>query len=350
MYNFSLHTHIDLYNDKIRAMIVEKALSELLTEYLARSDQLINRLTMSVIICTRNRLDCISECLASIAEQTAFPNELIIVDSSDIPLIAQEQFTSFFTHENYPHTKLFYRHTRVGLTHQRNIGIDLAHSDIIYFFDDDTVLEHNYLKEMQRIFAGHPKYAGGTGYITNISPYKQTFRYFVRTFFLIQRNYTLGHFTSSGMPTHAYGTDQFKEVQTMSGCCSAYRSCIFTKHRFDENLKRYAYMEDCDLSKRVSNHHKLFYNPFARIAHNQSPLSRERLIDFRAMFSNYYTYLFFKNFYPENKIRIIAYLWSMLGLLIEALYSTVTQRNTAYIRGYWQGIYSYIREQRHYLH
>ena len=108
-------------------------------------------------------------------------------------------------------------------------------------------------------------------------------------------------------------------------------------------------MEDCDFSKRVSNQHKLFYNPFAKLVHKQSPLSREKLVDFRTMFSNYYTYLFFKNFYPEKKIRIVAYVWSMLGLFIEAMYSTALECNTAYIRGYCRGIYKYIRKQRYYL-
>jgi GT2 family glycosyltransferase len=232
---------------------------------------------------------------------------------------------------------------------QRNIGIDIAGSDVVYFFDDDVVLEPQYIKEMQRVFAGHTKYVGGSGAITNITPFKRTFRHIVRQFFLIQRNYSSGNFTSSGMPTHSYGTTEFKEIEAMSGCCSAYRSWIFNKHRFDEHLVRYAYMEDCDFSKRVSNHHKLFFNPYAKLVHNQSPLNREKLFDFRSMFSNYYTYLFFKNFYPEKKIRIVAYLWSMTGLLFESLYSSLSQCNTRYFGGYCHGIYSYICKQRHHL-
>ncbi len=311
---------------------------------------MIKRLTISIIICTRNRLDCIGQCLTSITQQTTAPDELIIIDSSDVPLIAQDAFNSQFDHNTYTKTKLLYRHTRPSLTYQRNIGVDLAHGDIIYFFDDDVILEPNYIQDMQRVFAGHPKYSGGSGSITNIPPYKRTFRYVIRSFFLIQRNYSSGYFTSSGMPTHAYGTSEFREIQALSGCCCAYRAQIFKKHRFDENLTRYAYMEDCDFSKRVSRDHLLFYNPFAKLAHNQSPLNREKLIDFRTMFSNYYTYLFFKNFYPEKKLRIISYLWSMLGLGIEAFYSTVVLHNTGYIRGYFKGIYTYLHTQRHQRH
>jgi len=304
---------------------------------------MIERLKISVIICTRNRLDCIPECLRSLAEQTSLPDELIIIDSSDIPMIAQERFTSLFISDIFPHTQLLYRHTRPGLTYQRNVGIDIAHGDVVYFFDDDVIIDKNYIKEMQRIFAGQPKFAGGSGTITNIDPYKRTFKHLMRIFFLIQRNYASGHFTTSGMPTHTYGSEKFQEVQVLGGCCCAYRSSVFNKNRFDEYLVRYAFMEDCDFSKRVSKNHKLFYNPYAKLVHLQSPLNREKILDFRTMFSHYYTYLFFKNFYPENKFRIFAYTWSMLGLLIEATYSSITQRNIRFIFGYWKGLYQFIR-------
>jgi GT2 family glycosyltransferase len=305
----------------------------------------IKRLTTSVIICTRNRHDCIGACLESIAHQSVLLDELIVVDSSDIPLIAQQSFLAVFNATYFPRTRLLYRHTKPGLPYQRNVGIAIAHADIIYFFDDDVVLEPDYIKEMQRIFAGHPKYAGGSGSITNIAPYKCTFRHVIRSIFLIQRNYTSGNFTSSGMPTHSYGTSEFKGVQVLGGCCCAYRSTIFNKHRFDEYLVRYAYMEDCDFSKRVSHDHALFYNPYAKLAHNQSPLNRENLVDFRTMFSHHYTYLFFKNFYPEKKLRLFAYLWSMTGLCLEAFYSSITQCSMAYIHGYCKGIYTYMRNR-----
>lgn len=242
-----------------------------------------------------------------------------------------------------------YRHTKPGLTYQRNFGINMSHGDVIYFFDDDVILEPTYIKEMQRVFAGHPHYGGGMGTITNLPPYQRNLNYLSRVFFLVQRNYSSGMFTSSGMPTHSYGLTAFKDIQAIGGCGFAYRASVFNKHRFDEHLIRYAYMEDCDFSKRASKDWKIFYNPYARLIHNKSPLAREKLLDFRTMFTNYYTYLFFKNFYPERKIRIIPYLWSMSGLFLESAYSTVKQKNFAYVAGYWRGIFQYIKSQRHFL-
>jgi GT2 family glycosyltransferase len=306
---------------------------------------MIERLRTSVIICTRNRLDCLPVCLCSIARQTSLPDELIIIDSSDIPMMTQDRFKTIFTADMFPRTKLLYRHTKPGLTYQRNIGIDIARGDIVYFFDDDVIVDENYIKEMQRVFAGQPRFAGGSGTITNIAPYKFSFKYLMRIVFLIQRNYASGYFTKSGMPTHAYGSKFFQEVQVLGGCCCAYRASVFKSNRFDEYLVRYAFMEDCDFSKRVSKTNKLFYNPHAKLVHMQSPLNREKVFDFRTMFSHYYTYLFFKNFYRENKLRIFAYLWSMFGLFLEAVCSSITRRSMYYILGYWRGLFQFIRAQ-----
>lgn len=307
------------------------------------------RLHVSVIICTRNRIDCLPYCLKSLAQQTWNIDELIIIDSSDVPLICHDKFIECFNINNFPNTTLMYRHTLPGLAYQRNFGVDMAHGDIIYFFDDDVILEPHYIKEMQRVFAGHPQYGGGMGTISNLPPFQRNFNYIMRVVFLIQRNYSSGMFTSSGMPTHSYGLLIFKDIQAIGGCGFAYRAEVFIKHRFDEHLKRYSYMEDCDFSKRACQNWKIFFNPYAKLVHNKSPLAREKLLDFRAMFTNYYTYLFFKNFYRDRRIRIIPYLWCMCGLLLESIYSTITQRNFDYMRGYWTGIYQFIGTQRKFL-
>lgn len=297
----------------------------------------MKRMSITVIICTRNRTDCISACLESIAQQTYLPDELIIVDSSDTPLITFDIFNMLFCPKTFPHTQLKYRHSLPGLTHQRNVGIDLAIGDVIYFFDDDVILDPHYIKQMQRIFAGHPHYAGGMGSITNLG-HTSKIQYFFRRLFLVHRNYSSGMFTLSGMPTHTYGTNIFKNVEALGGCCCAYRSHVFQQQKFDENLKRYAFMEDCDFSARVSRKYKLFYNPYAQLVHLQSPLAREKLLDFRTMYIQYYTYLFFKNFYPYNRLRFFAYLWTMVGLFADSCVQTISKKTFAYIHGYFRGI------------
>jgi len=285
----------------------------------------------SVIICTRNRTQDILRCLPSLAAQTYRHFELIIVDSSDIPIIedgssvqAMNQFKPYFK----------YLHSAPGLTLQRNKGIDIATGEIIYFFDDDVVLEPNYLAIMQETFAKHATCVGGMGSIINMQlPMPIIWRLF-HQLFLLQRDYAAGMFTLSGMPTHAYGNNIFMHVELLGGCCMAFRKSVLNKHRFDETLQRYAYMEDADISWRVSQEGPLFYQPAAGLYHYASPVARDSAVENRAMFMRNYRYLFFKNVYPCNRLHIVAYWWTILGLYLKAL----LLRDTASVKGYLKAI------------
>ena len=74
--------------------------------------------SISLVICTKNRCYDLKECLDSIARQTIFPEELIVVDSSTDRMTEQ-------LIEDYKKVLEFpirYIHTEPGLTKQRNIG------------------------------------------------------------------------------------------------------------------------------------------------------------------------------------------------------------------------------------
>ena len=135
------------------------------------------------------------------------------------------------------------------------------------------------------------------------------------------------------MPTHPYGINTFKQVEVLNGC-AAYRKDILQKHRFDEQLDGYAYMEDCDMSRRVSYEVSLFFNPAAKLYHYNSPENRDHVIKNRAMYIHNYSYLFFKNFYSRNKFKLLAYYWSVLGLCIEA----IILGKREWLRGYIYGL------------
>ena len=297
-------------------------------------------LKSSVVLCTRNRLQDVLKCLPSIAAQTSVADELIVVDSSDVPLQDNTDFLALFNERLFPYTKLVYQHTSPGLTYQRNVGISLATGDVLYFFDDDTELMPDYLQKMQIVFALHPEYAGGMGSVRDVSPKQNNVDRGLRTVFLLQRDHASGNFTASGMPTHAYGLTDFKQVQVLGGCNMAFRASVLTKHTFDENLRRYAYMEDCDISRRVSYDAPLFYNPSAQLYHYASPLARDRVLDNRAMYIKNYSYLFFKNFYPRNRLKVIAYAWSVVGLFVQA----VAMRNADYLKGYCKGLREFYKK------
>ncbi len=291
----------------------------------------------SVVICTRNRLTDLIACLDSLACQTYPPQELIVVDSSDVPLQKEKQFQEHFNEKQFLATQLRYIHTSPGLTRQRNVGIAHARGAIIYFFDDDVILEKEYLSAMNEAFETHPGYVGGMGDITNINRNVSARYQWFRRFFLLPREQASGNFTWSGMPTHAFGTNKFKQVEVVGGCCMAFRKEVLKTQKFDETFQGYSYMEDADIARRISQKKQLFYNPKARLQHNESPVAREKETVVNEMFAYNYSYLFFKNFYTHSRLLMFAYWWSMFGLFMQSIVCLNFQQ----FKGYCQGLYRF---------
>jgi GT2 family glycosyltransferase len=286
----------------------------------------------TVIVCTRNRVHDLITMLASLKKQTVLPNEIIVIDASNEPVLHNQHFAACWQ-ELHQLACLIYHHTTPGLTAQRNKGVTLASGDILYFFDDDVILTPDYLEQMQRAFQRFPAYGGGMGTIAPCSRYKPWVN-ILRTLFFLQRDYAAGTFTLSGMPTHPYGTTTAKTVEVLGGCCMAFRSSVFKNYQFDEALTGYGYMEDSDFSYRVSRQWSLFFNPSAVLEHRQSPASRDSVADNKAMLIANYTYLFFKNCYPRSRLTALAYMWSVIGLWLEAL---CIVRNKQWLIGYAKG-------------
>lgn len=289
---------------------------------------------MSLIVCTKNRLNDLCAMLDSVQKQTVMPDELIIIDSSTHPLSQDAIFLSMFNQQSWPSTKCIYEHTEPGLTKQRNVGLRTATGDILYFFDDDVVLEPTYLASMQDFFVHSPFHGGAMGSIINMMPYRLSIHRIFRMLFLLPRDYASGKYTYSGMPTYAYGSVQGQNVQTLGGCCMAYRKTALENHLFDERLPGYAYMEDCDFAYRVGRTTRFYFNPDARLFHNNSPMNRDAHYANRRMFMRHYTYLFFKNIFPYAYLRIFGYLWSVIGLFLEAL----LWRDFVALRAYSKGL------------
>lgn len=289
----------------------------------------------AVIICTRNRCADLVHTLHSLTKQTELPDELIIVDSSTIPVKNEKTFEQIFNDSNFGATRLKYLHTAPGLPFQRNVGVAHATSEIIHFLDDDVELDAQYLQSMNDVFTKNTHYAGGMGAVQNI-PHSYRYKAYSRLakIFMLQRNFANGKFTPSGLPTHAYGKNSFMNVEALGGCCMSYRASVFQKHRFDEQLGGYAFMEDCDFSRRVSFEASLFFNPEAKMLHLVSPIARDGIVKNRAMYLRNYRYLFFKNVYPRNRIAILFFAWSIIGLFVVA----AIKRDWLGIKGYWLGL------------
>jgi glycosyltransferase involved in cell wall biosynthesis len=100
--------------------------------------------TVTVIICTRDRPDPLARCLASLPAQSLVPDEVVVVDNAsegtmtrDVALAAGVRYL---------------REDRPGLDVARNTGLLAATSQVIAYTDDDTELHPRWLERLVGAF------------------------------------------------------------------------------------------------------------------------------------------------------------------------------------------------------
>jgi GT2 family glycosyltransferase len=265
---------------------------------------------ISVIVCTKDRDKDLARFMDSLAVQTLCPLEFLVVDASAGDA-ARDLLEARARDFPCP-----VRHVRElpGLPRQRNTGRRESKGTHLAFFDDDIVLEPDVIRVFQETIAALDGLAigGVIARITNAGRPAAGLNRFLKRLFLLTDT-GAGRFKASGLPEHRVdGTPAF--VSVAPGGCTLYPRAVLDAHPFDENLKGYAYMEDVDVSYRISRTHPFFYQPRARVLHLSSTHSGDTRA-LRRMLVRHHRYLFQKNS-PKDALHTLAFAWSVLGLFL----------------------------------
>lgn len=99
---------------------------------------------ISIIICTRNRANLLTECLDSFVRQKSLNNdyEVLLIDNASNDN-TQRLFESYLS--LYPNFHYFYV-PEIGLSHARNCGYQLAKGDWVAYIDDDARVSPNFVE------------------------------------------------------------------------------------------------------------------------------------------------------------------------------------------------------------
>lgn len=287
---------------------------------------------ISVIICTRNRFDDIRMTISSLMLQTRLPDELVVVDSSDV-----KELDPYLKSAGLP-VAVKYIHSKPGLTLQRNVGVRNSAGDILFFFDDDCELDANYLARVEAVFARDRQGEMGAvgGRLENLfgnQAMALRFRVEHAIFSLVRFVFGLsdhgnGRFRLSGMATFPHATRKEKYIECLSGGLMAFRKVIFQKAKFDENMPGYGLMEDWAISKSVLNAgYRIYYQPSAALVHKESSQNRIDYFQWAEMTVINYNYLFRKN-WSRDWFRWPFYYWALLGLIVINLHNMDALRGT----------------------
>ena len=297
---------------------------------------MVNYQKISVVIPTKNRFHDIIKCIESILVQTSLPDEIVIVDASDTRDLKSE-----IEHQFFEKIKITYIHSKPGTNLQRNIGIGRSCGDIVFFLDDDVILDKEFVKEIVNVFENDKeKTIGGVcGDPINIKNQKAISKILDDIFFLSESGNA--KFRLSGFPTYLYGTNKIANVEFLPSGMTAFRREVLNDFTWDENLagpSGYCYMDDIDFSFRVSRKYKNVYTPHAKAIHKSSPVARDKIYDTKKLLIKNHYYLFKKNF-PQTIKHKFAFYMSIMGLfLVEILGMVVHLRNTDGLKGLKDGL------------
>ncbi|MEW5736892.1 MAG: glycosyltransferase family 2 protein [Thermodesulfobacteriota bacterium] len=296
-----------------------------------------NKPTVSVVICTKDRFAELLRFFPSLDSQSLLPDEVLVVDAS-----AGDETRDLVSAKNASGVQYELCHIKAapGMTRQRNIGLDRSRGDIVLFFDDDVVLEPDCLLYLHRAFIEQSGQGlgGVTGRIVNVPEKRNAAEHlFKKAFFLSEIG--SGRMKPSGFPEHRVGGEP-GFVEVVSGCCMAFDREALLRHRFDETLAGYCYMEDVDISRRLTaGGYRLYYEPRARLSHFSTTHQRADARKLARMLARNHAYFFRKNS-RKDPAHVLAFAWSVAGLFA----FNIWRRNPRALQGIAEGLWDFAGE------
>jgi len=265
--------------------------------------------TVSVVVATLDRPDDLVRFLDSLGQQTLLPDELIVVDAG-----AQHPVEGLLQQKFGPTgVSTIYLRSEPGLCLQRNRALEVVSSQVVFFFDDDVILEPSYIQEVLACFgrSTDPPVGGVQG--TLLAPLSRPrWKQWVYHLFCFSHEASCesAALYSNGDVRHCASPAEVIEVPALQGCRMAFLREVFESDRFIQYLPGYCRGEDVDFSYRVSRSWTLLQSPAARLEHRCSSVNRleggdilyQRIRARIRFFSRY-----------GRLLGVLPFLWSLAG-------------------------------------
>ena len=285
--------------------------------------------TISIIIPTKDRYDSLFRTLRSIADQTARPSEVIIVDQTPgtggargevLKICPVEIQVNYIWNPEIP-----------GGAVARNVAMEKASGDLMLFLDDDVTLHPDFVERLLSSWTEHPEATGISGVPDNYSPpgafYHRWSQIFMR-----------GPFQDDRQPVYWRAA----EIQTpirvtrLSGGMTSFRLSAISGSQFDANLRGVSDGEDVDFCMHLGPDATLLIDPRCKLTHHFDPAGREKDHWVRRH-ARAYTYLYLRNWRSHK----LAYAWLWCGWILAAILGCTSRRSINPLRllasGYREG-------------
>jgi GT2 family glycosyltransferase len=281
--------------------------------------------SISVVICTRDRNADLGKLLGTILGQKATPYEVIVVDTSREGSAQAIVATFGAMIRKFESACLYVKGGYEGLTAARRVGVKHSTSEAILFLDDDTELDPNVIRELSAFLEKNPRAMGVQPQIREsfAEGHSATTLLVWNAF---RRIFMLAYWEPNKLGVRRSGTSILPATLTkvisaerLSGC-ACYRRYVFSSLNFDINLVRSSFSEDLDFSFRVNRKYpnSLYAIPSASILHKMSPearLQQQLQVYTRTV---YWFYVFFKDVFGGSLVNLVAFAWAQIGNVLLA--------------------------------
>jgi GT2 family glycosyltransferase len=288
-------------------------------------------MTVSVVICTRDRPGDLILCLGSLATQTRLPDEVIVVDAGRGG--GSRDLLRAWAGAG-PVAAVAHLPAAPGLARQRNLGAARARGDLVTFLDDDVVLDPGYLAAIVELFQDDAGLGGAEGTV-RVAPLagRRRIANGVRRFFGMCALGGRRGVGWTGFNVYDPWPRAVRPTNCLVGCNMTYRRSVLREYRFDEWFSGYGFLEDQDFSYRVSRRHRLAQTPHARLRHRISPVARAAAPALHEMGTVNHFYFVRKNL-PATPLTWLGFAWSELGELLAVLKTGDPAAVAGRLRGY----------------
>jgi len=238
---------------------------------------MMKTIPVTAIVPTANRATVLLQTLSSIAAQNCQPEVIVIIDASDnneTEIICKQNIQGLLS-------KIDYQRAIVkGAASQRNQGIKNITNPVVFFFDDDIILEPACVERLYDCLQSANNIGAVNAMITNQryhNPGKLT-KFMYRL--LSGKNLVsyAGKCIGPGwnlLPEDREDLPACNETEWLNTTCTLYRKEALPDPPFPGRFTGYSLLEDVALSVEVGKKWKLYNARTARIFHNSQPGSHK---------------------------------------------------------------------------
>jgi len=289
--------------------------------------------TVSAILPTKNRPALLTETVRGLLAQSVAPDEIIVVDQS-VTEDGRRRVRELVAAIPVPRRlALVYVWDPAisGAAAARNVGLDLARSEIVLFVDDDVVPAGDVIARLLRHYARRPDLSGIAPVITNYAPPGRLLRLAIAVF-------CRGPFRDERQPVYWHWREHagaLVPVRMFTGAMMSFRRSALRGVRFDARYRGPSVGEDIDLCWSLgARGGRLAIATDARIVHNKAPRPAARP---EAAQITSWAFLYDKHVRKTPATRA-AFAWYVAGHLLAAAVVAARERTWAPVASAMAGV------------